>query len=138
MGRRSVNLEDVGLPVEQSLISSVAAARYWGVSRQMVSKLVKNGQVPARRIGGSVLIPRNVVLDIGENGLPSGSYKAVAVPDGRAFKEHLARAFGDLPPARKLPPGRVGQRDFVAAILSISGGTNLADRSGPVGLVRAS
>jgi excisionase family DNA binding protein len=102
MGRRLVNLEAVGLPVETALISSAIAARYWGVSRQMVSKLVKNGQVEARRIGGSVLIPREVVLAIAQRGLASrpGPVSSESLDsDGLMPLERLASDFGALKPA---------------------------------------
>jgi excisionase family DNA binding protein len=78
MGRKSADL--AGLPAEDALVSSVTAARYWGVSRQMVSKLVKNRRIPAVRIGSSVLIPRGVVLSVAKLGLPSSSRSEAPVP----------------------------------------------------------
>src|SRR5262249_52985331 len=78
MGRKSADL--TGLPADEALVSSVTAARYWGVSRQFVSKLIKNGQVPAVRIGRSVLIPRSVVLSVAKNGLPTAASSSAPEP----------------------------------------------------------
>src|SRR5215831_4113576 len=97
MGRKSADL--TGLPADEALVSSVTAARYWGVSRQFVSKLIKNGQVPAVRIGSSVLIPRSVVLSVAKNGLPTAASSSAPEPVSSrrlTLLEHLALSYAAI------------------------------------------
>jgi len=125
MGKKRADVDDV--LTQKALVSSVVAARCWGVSRQFVSKLIKNGQVPAVKIGTSVLIPREFVLAVAERGLPSVASPSAPTGEFDDLFRHIAKkaeadllAYGKHLSERmagRLPSAQVRQLDTAIRLL---------------------